>query len=473
MKTLSLRVKLSVSYGLLALLLVASVSLISNLFLRSQFEQYVIRQQDAKNREIVGQITQQMIQNPTGTGRRNALETVGVSALERGVIVKIYDLSGNTIWDATVHNGGFCQQMLKNMAAEMQSRSPNFKGQYEEKTYGLHIGIKKIGTVKIGYYGPFYYTANDAEFINTLNRVLLAVGLGSLFFAAMLGFYMANRISSPISHVIGEAENIAKGSYGNQIPVDTGTKELNQLTVSINRMSGELRDQEDLRKRLTDDVAHELRTPLTALQGNMEALIDGVWKPEKKRFQSCLEEILRLGRLVADLQRLAELENRNLPLNLSSVDLRKAAEKAVGSFQAETMKKRITTVVTGPPVVIQADADKLSRVFVNLLSNAVKYTPEGGRIHIGLSARDGKAFILVEDNGTGMDRKDLPFIFERFYRTDRSRNSRTGGIGIGLTIVKAIVEMHRGKISVWSEPEKGTRFEIVLPMESGSRPAGT
>ncbi len=464
MKKFSLKYKLSMSYAVLALLLVASVSLISNLLLRSQFEQYMMRQQETKNREIVSQISQQMIQSHSEISREQALETVGVSALERGVIVKVSDLSGTVLWNAMVHNGGFCQQMLKNMAEEMQSRSPNFKGQYEERTYTLYSGTTKIGTAQIGYYGPFYYSSSDAEFINTLNQVLVIIGICSLFLAVLLGFYMAGRISSPIAQAIGAAENIAKGNYKEKIPTDSGTKELNRLTASINRLSDELQNQETLRKRLTTDIAHELRTPLAALQGNMEALIDGVWEPDKERFESCLEEILRLSRLVSDLERLAQLEDQNSSLNLSDTDLKELAEKTVASFQAEALKKRIAVAVTGPSVTVQADSDKISRVFVNLLSNAVKYTPDGGRVQIGLSREDGHARIRVEDTGTGIAAEDLPYIFERFYRTDLSRSSRSGGAGIGLTIVKAIVELHHGEITVHSEPGKGTAFEVLLPL---------
>lgn len=463
MKKLSLKYKLSMSYGFLALLLVASVSLISNLFLRSQFEQYVMRQQEEKNKEIVSQVSQQMIQNPSGKSRQQALETVGVNALERGVIVKVYDSTGSILWNAMVHNGGFCQQMLKNMAAEMQSRSPNFKGQYEEKSYPLYSGVKQIGTASIGYYGPFYYTSNDAEFINTLNRLLFLIGIGSLLLAALLGLYMSSRISSPIVRVIGAAENIAKGNYNDKIPSISSTEELDRLTASINRLSDELQKQEALRKRLTTDVAHELRTPLTALQGNMEALIDGIWEPDKERLESCLEEILRLSRLVSELQGLAELEGENSALKLSETNLRALAQRAVDSFQAETLKKQISVTVEGPSVVMQADSDKISRIFVNLISNAVKYTPNGGSVKINLSSGNGKVLIRVEDTGVGISQEDLPYIFERFYRTDRSRNSRTGGAGIGLTIVKAITEMHHGKISVQSEVGTGTKFEILLP----------
>lgn len=468
MKAISLKYKLTLSYAFIALLLVACVSVIANLFMRSQFEQYMIRQQETKNQEIAAQISQQMAQNIENRNRAQTLETVGVSALERGVIVKIYDTSGNLLWNAMEHNGGFCQQMLKDMAAQMQSRSPNFKGQYEEKNYTLLSGVKKLGTATIGYYGPFYYSSSDAEFINTLNKVLFWVGIGSLLIAILLGFYMANRVSRPIARVIGTAENIAKGNYKDKITSVSSTKELGSLTSSINRLSDELQNQEVLRKRLTTDIAHELRTPLAALQGNMEALIDGVWEPSKERFESCNEEILRLNRLVSELGRLTQLEAESSELTLSIVDLKELAEKAVHSFQAESLKKQIDISIIGANLVIQADTDKISRVFVNLLSNALKYTSNGGKITVRLKRKADNAVIEIVDTGTGIAAEDLPFIFERFYRTDLSRSSQSGGAGIGLTIVKAIVELHHGQISVQSEVGKGTAFQVILPLKQES-----
>ncbi len=464
MKKYSLKYKLSASYAVMALLLVASISLISNFFLRSQFEQYMIRQQETKNKEIATQIAQQMLHTASGQRREQALETVGVSALERGVIVKIYDPSGATLWDATVHNGGFCQQMLANMAAEMQSRSPNFKGGYEEKSYPLLAGAQNVGTVAVGYYGPFYYSSNDAEFITTLNRVLMGVGLGSLLVAVFLGIYMASRISNPIARATGAAENIAKGNYNNKISAGSNTLELDRLTTSINSLSEELQNQEVLRRRLTTDIAHELRTPLAALQGNLEALIDGIWEPDKERFESCHEEILRLNRLVSDLERLAQLEDENSVLQISDVNLREQADRAVRNFEADIMKKEIRMTVFGENIEVQADADKISRLFMNLISNALKYTPEKGSVTVNLTRKGQSAVIEVSDTGTGIAQEDLPYIFERFYRTDRSRSSRSGGAGIGLTIVKAIVEMHHGSISAQSELGKGSVFQVVLPL---------
>ncbi|MDF2632213.1 MAG: hypothetical protein K0Q85_809 [Caproiciproducens sp.] len=460
----SLKLKLTLSYALVALLLVASVSLISNIFLRNQFEQYIIRQQESKNEEVVSQIVQQYKKDAKEFPVQ-ALETVGVSALERGMIVKVSNSSGASLWDATVHNNGLCHQMLSDMANNMQSRSPNFKGSYEEKSYPLLISGVKEGTVSIGYYGPFYYSNNDAEFINTLNRMLVAVGIVSLMLAILIGIYMASRISSPIAKAIGAAENIANGNYNDKIKITSNTLELNKLIQSINSLSFELENQESLRKRLTADIAHELRTPLAALQGNVEALIDGVYLPSTERFESCHEEILRLTRLVADLERLAQLEDENTVLNKSTVDLKELSEKVLKSFEAELFRKQIKASVSEESVLLTADSDKLRRVFVNLISNSLKYTPDGGRIDIKLSKLKDTVKIDLSDNGTGISKEDLPFIFERFYRTDKSRNSQSGGAGIGLAIVKKIIEIHKGQISVESEIGRGTRFVIVLPIQ--------
>jgi signal transduction histidine kinase len=465
MKKFSLKFKLSISYALLALLLVASVSFISNIFFRGQFEQYMIREQETKNREVVSQVTQQMIHNTNTREREMALETVGVSALERGVIIKVYDTSGTTLWDATVHNGGFCRQMLQNMAAEMQSRSPSMKGYYKEVSFSLLSGVQKVGTVKIGYYGPFYYSANDADFIDTLNRVLFGVGMGALILAVLLGLTMAARISNPIAKVIGATKQIASGNYEDTVGNNSNTRELDSLIASINSLSARLRNQEALRKRLTTDIAHELRTPLAALQGNMEALIDGIWEPDKSRFESCHEEILRLSRLVSELERLSQLEDESSSMNLTQVNLRELADKAVKSFEAEILKKQIRLTTVGPPVEITADSDKISRVFINLLSNALKYTPDGGSIRIAVSKEKKNAVIKIADTGTGIAKEDIPYVFERFYRTDLSRSSQSGGAGIGLTIVKAIVQMHHGEITLESEPGKGTEFRIALPYQ--------
>ncbi|HWR23214.1 MAG TPA: HAMP domain-containing sensor histidine kinase [Feifaniaceae bacterium] len=464
MKKQTLGMRLSRSYAMMALILVAAVSLFTNLFLRDAFVQYVMREQEARNQSVVEDLQRQY---KNGGFSVSSLETLGMRALEQGMILRVKDAQGRTLWNAMTHNNGLCNQMLMSMAESMQSRYPNFQGAYEEKEYPLAAESANAGSVAIGYYGPYFFTDSDTLFIDTLNRALVVIGLLSLLLAGILGFFMARRLSRPISQATHAAKRIAGGNY-QQIEVRADTRELNDLVQSLNMLSGTLEEQEMLRRRLTQDVAHELRTPLTALQGNLEALIDGVWQPDQKRLESCHEEVTRLSRLVKELEKLARLESRTERLAVSKVDLFALANRAAANFGRAIEEKGLSVAVTGEPVVIEADEDKLFQVLVNLLSNSIKYTPAGRSVAVRTGLKPaGEAYVTVEDTGEGIAKKDLPYIFERFYRADASRSSRTGGIGVGLAIAKAIVELHHGGIEAKSEPGGGAMFTVTLPTEQG------
>lgn len=430
--------------------------------MQKQFGEYVKKQQETKNKEIVSLITQQY-NSETKSWNNGIIENLGVSALERGMIVKVMDNNGAVIWDATVHNNGLCKQMISNMSKDMASRYPNFKGGVEEKSYLLKNNFETIGSVAVGYYGPFYFTENDTLFINTLNNMLVGVGIGSLIIALFFGTLMAKRISNPITRAIKAAEQISEGNFGDRIKYSSSTSEINKLINTINNLAKALENQDMLRKRLTSDVAHELRTPLATLQSHMEAMIDGIWKPEKERLVSCHEEILRINRLVGDLEKLARFERENLLLDKTEFDIKELATKIFNNFEADFKSNNIKTSISGESYNVMADSDKISQVIINLISNALKYTPPGGEISVATYADNEWVKITIKDTGLGILKDDLPYIFERFYRADKSRNRITGGSGIGLAIVKAIVDAHKGKIHVTSVVGQGTVFTVELP----------
>ncbi|MFA6309030.1 MAG: HAMP domain-containing sensor histidine kinase [Clostridia bacterium] len=459
---LSLRTKLSLSYVLVALLLVAAISFLSNFFLDKQFQSYVLSQQEQKNKSTVTRINQQYNDNGKGWNGVN-LENIGESALEDGIIIKLKDSTGKTIWDARLHNKGLCSKMLSHMEENMASRYNDFKGGYVEKEYPLTYNAREIGNVKLGYYGPFYFTDDDLDFISTLNSILLVVGAGALLFALLLGAYMARRLSNPISRVIKSANQIAKGDFSGRIPEISNTKEIGELTTTINGLAETLEGQETLRKHLSADVAHELNTPLATLQSHIEAMIDGIWKPDKQRLKSCHEEVIRINKLVKDIEKLARYESENLNLHKTDFDLSALIQNITGNFEADFANKGININFTDRKHKINADKDKISQVLVNLLSNALKYTEKGGSIDIELKETTDKIAFSVKDNGIGISSEDLPHVFERFFRADKSRNRMTGGSGIGLSIVKAIIDAHKGSIDVNSEPAKGTEFIVILP----------
>jgi len=194
----------------------------------------------------------------------------------------------------------------------------------------------------------------------------------------------------------------------------------------------------------------------------MEMMIEGVWEPTPERLQNCYDEIGRITGLVSDLERLRQIESENLELKKEPVNLFSLAQEVCALFEAELGEKHLSCQVEGEAVLVDGDKQRLQQVVVNLLSNAVKFTGVGGRIHILVRNREEGAALVIEDNGIGIPKEDLPLIFERFYRTDYSRSRKSGGAGIGLTIAKAIAQAHGGSLTVESEEGKGSRFTLLL-----------
>ncbi len=218
-----------------------------------------------------------------------------------------------------------------------------------------------------------------------------------------------------------------------------------------------------LRKRMTTDIAHELRTPLTAVSSHLEAMIDGLWEVTPQRLQGCYDEIERLGILVSDLQRLAKIEGENLNLNKTDIDLKEVALTVVDNMTAQASKKNQSIEILGGSVNICADKDRMNQVVHNLLSNAIKYSLDEGIVKIEVSETESYGVLKVADDGIGIPEDELPFVFERFYRADKSRNRNLGGAGIGLAIVKSIVLAHEGDLTAQSVLGQGSCFTVSIP----------
>jgi signal transduction histidine kinase len=192
-------------------------------------------------------------------------------------------------------------------------------------------------------------------------------------------------------------------------------------------------------------------------------MIDGTWQTDIARLENCHDEVIRISKLVGDLEKLTLLEQGNQLLNLERIDIDTMLQRIVSNFQRDFQAKNVALTLVAGTVHLMADEDKLSQVFINLISNALKYTEVGGKVNISTAIIGSNLEVTVSDTGIGIAAEDLPFIFERFYRTDKSRSRETGGSGIGLTIAKSIVEAQGGKITVYSTPGEGSRFIVTLP----------
>ncbi|MCY6485573.1 HAMP domain-containing sensor histidine kinase [Clostridium aestuarii] len=458
----SLRRKLTLSHVFVAVVCALLISIVANIFLEKQFKNYVINVRERKSEDIVYSISHQYSMDDKWNYYR--VESIGIDALENGLIINVHDMNGKVIWDANIYNNGKCEDIIAHMSQNMMKRYSDWKGKYIENKYDIEYDSKKVGSVTIGYYGPFYYNDNDMIFLNTLNKIFGIVGIVSMFMALILGILMAGRMSKPISRVIETSENISNGNYNERISEKSDIIEINRLISTINNLAQRLQEHEAMQKRLTADVSHELRTPLTTLQSHIEAILDGIWEPTQERMKSCHEEILRINRLVKDLEKLSIYENENLTLNKSNFDISDVIKNIVLNFESEYINKNIIMKIEcDENQMIFGDKDKISQVCVNLISNALKYTVTGGKVEISVKGELDYIELSIKDNGIGIAKEDLPYIFERFYRADKSRNRLTGGAGIGLTITKTIVEAHKGKIFVNSKLGEGTQFSVFLP----------
>lgn len=457
-----LRTQLSLSIILVVLVTVSFISLLSNIMVNKQFETYITNQKETRSSYIVTDLSNQYDKN-SQTWKSDYLHTIGMYSLYDGYLLTIYNSSNEVIWDAESHDMTLCKQIMEDITKRMSKRKSH--GSFTNHTYDLTYNNAKIGAVSIRYYGPYFYSENDFEFINTFNTVILIIGVVSCAFSLLVGWFLASKISRPITKTAEIAKHISNGNYNIRFESETKTKELNNLVSAINFLATNLASQENLRKQLTTNVAHELRTPLTAIRSYLEAMIEGLWEITPKRLSNCLEEVKRLSNLVADLERLAKIEGDNLKLNKTHFDLLEMIHVIKSNFSAEAAKKNLSLLVKGEVVLIYADKDRMSQVVTNLLSNAIKYTPDGGTVCLEVKSQEKSACIIVEDTGIGISKEESALIFERFYRTDKSRNRKTGGAGIGLTIVKSIIAAHNGTISIESKVDVGSRFIVTLPKE--------
>ncbi|MDQ2912547.1 MAG: ATP-binding protein [Chloroflexota bacterium] len=304
--------------------------------------------------------------------------------------------------------------------------------------------------------------AARSMFEQTVTSVFVAALLGALVISVVLAALLAHRISRPLERLGWAVRRVAEGDYAARV-ARAGPDEIASLADSFNQMAERLEDQERQRREFIANAAHELRTPLTNLQGYLEALRDGVVPAERATFESLHEEADRLVRLSRSLDALAQGELATDPPVLSDLDLAAAIASAV-ELSAPAFERRAIRVDLDVATGLRARAnpDHLAQVLANLLQNAVRYTPEGGRVAVAAQPRPGDVLVSVTNTGEGIPPADLPRVFERFYRVEKSRDRARGGAGIGLTIVKRLVELGGGRVG--AESRAGlTRFWFSLP----------
>ncbi len=332
----------------------------------------------------------------------------------------------------------------------------------------LTLDGRRIGTLLVRYTGRGL-TKSAANLRSSLVRADIGAAVLAAVLALVASVLVSRRITRPVIAVIESVRAMARGERTARVGLVTGAPaELRELAVTFDQMADTLAGQDRVRRDLVADVAHELRTPVAILQANTEALLDDLVPHSREQTVSLHEEILRLGRLVGDLQTLAAAEAAALQLNLQPCDLASVAAAAAEDWTASFAAAGIafSQELTAAPVL--ADPGRLHQIIDNLLSNALKFTPRGGVVTVRLSTADGTARLDVSDTGPGIDLADQPRVFDRLWRGGPAGQTR--GSGIGLAICAELARAHRGSMQVASEPPNGSRFSLILPLRTDAQP---
>ena len=310
-----------------------------------------------------------------------------------------------------------------------------------------------LDTLAAGYFVTLMEKYNispepaHAMFVDAVHRYLLWASLGAVALAVVLSFVMMRRVLAPLSRMTVTTREIAAGNFGVRVPAET-RDEVGQLARAFNRMAASLEEIERLRRDLMIDVAHELRTPLTNMRGYLEALNDGVIPPSTDIIALLQDETLRLAQLVEDVLQLARADAARNRLTLEPLDMGALIRETFATMAPAFDRRSLTLTLDMPdsPLMVALDRRQMSRVLRNLADNAARYSPTGGVVDVSLDATPDHARITVANTAPHLVARDLPLLFERFYRGEKSRSREHGGAGIGLAIVKELVEAHGGRV---------------------------
>ena len=462
-KLKSINSKLIISFTLIMIATILSIKLFVNTIFKDSFEKYV----DDSNKVEVNHLIEFDLKNLYINESWNTefIENLGIEAIRKGIAIEIYDKNDNKVWSVFEDEKVLSDKTLNDISKNMKSIEKQWDNYFEELKVDINDdeGNILVGYAYIGHYASTYYMENDVEFFNAINRIIIIIGVISISSIIIISIIISRSIAKPISKVSKMTKYIGEGNYKNKLNYKSNIMEIDDLINSINKLSNELNDQENLRKQLTGDIAHELRTPLTSIKGHLDAIIVGIWEPTNERLNSINEEVKRITNLVDELRKLAKFDSGKDNLNKEIVNLKNYIKSIAYNYEGKALEKNIVIKYQLENIEALIDKEKFAQVIINILSNAIKYNNGNNAIYIKVFKKNNSINISIKDSGIGIPKSEYKNIFERFYRLDKSRGANEKGAGVGLTIAKSIVNAHGGEIEVYSEINKGSEFIISLP----------
>jgi signal transduction histidine kinase len=442
----SLQFRLFLAFTLVILVTIGTIFFFASQGAQGEIQQYEEHGEQIRISMIESSLSRYYSQGQTWTGIQPFVEQLSIIEGRRIVLT---DPSGLVVADS--------QGKLLGM-----QYNPDPQGRIVTPPWGRSIvGILHVSPAS----STEADSASNPSLSESVNRFLLWGGLLAIVIALLLTFILSRRILAPVQALTLSASLLGKGDLSQRVKF-RGKGELGELAKTFNSMANDLEQTEELRRNVVADVAHELRTPLSNIRGYLEAIRDGVVAPDTNTIHSLYEEVALLSRLVDDLQELALAEADELRMFPQAEDVAELIYRAVAGMRVQAAAKGVSVSTELPSKLppVNIDSHRISQVLRNLLENAVAHTTEGDNIAIAARQQGKWVEVSVVDTGEGIPAEDLPNIFERFYRVDKSRSRATGGSGLGLTIAKRLVEAHGGKIEAQSELGKGSRFSFTIPV---------
>jgi two-component system sensor histidine kinase BaeS len=484
-----LRLRLAITHALVAIVAIVIVALVVNIVGGQRFDTYLAQVQRARNEAVVGTLAQ-TYKAPDGWDA-NAVYALSRVAMSNNVDAAVYSLDGQLLF--TVQGRHYGPGMMNGMMGDTSgmmggagaSASPTpaasaNAGQFTIATFPVVVRGQKVATADI-YSNVGMRQAAESAYQSALTRNLIIAAVVAAVVAFLISLFVSRRITAPLEELTDAAADVATGDFGVRV-APRANDEVGALASAFNAMADRLARDEQWRRDMTADLSHELRTPLATIQTRIEALEDGVLPATPENLRVIGAEVERLGRLLGALRNLNELESEDLEVEHEPLDLAEVAGDAVARAETAYAAKGVTLESVVSPAIVKADRDRLLQVAGNLLDNALKFTPQGGRVDLevgegqaptpdeaddmtcrGFSIGGQRwAVLTVSDSGSGIDPVDLPFVFDRFYRSQSARS--TQGVGLGLAIARGLVEAQGGEIDAANKPAGGAVFTVRLPL---------
>ena len=457
----SIKRKLSIILVASSVIAILLTSLLVNLAINNTFNKYLLDNQKKRDIRIVEYF--QEVYKRDGKWSKDSGTEIMHEAYMSNYCLTLLDNNRNQVWGMDPND--------INEKAHMALINSKNNGIYTTKGYDIKLGENIVGYVLIGQYSPVLLTNDDINFKTYINISLVVSVIVTLLLTILISLYISKQFSIPIKAVSDMSVNLSKGDFNSRTYSKSNITEIESLQTSINLLGEKLKDQDLLRKRLVADISHEIRTPLNVLQNNLEAMIDEVFPVTTERLISLNDEVVRFGKLLNNLNTLKEFEAEEIALILENIDVKEIIYSVCEDFSPVFQDNNISLVYkvnNKENHIIVCDKDKIKQVFINLISNAVKFNKDNGEIEVSINKDKTYITVSIKDNGIGIKKDDLPFIFERLYRGDKSRHEIEGN-GIGLTVVKNILLLHSASIEVKSEMGKGSEFIVKFKNEENIR----